>query len=172
MYMFAVIVPQNLKSLQKEDFNMTDLSKGIIEINGFTIKPDTTLKEMQDFFGDKVRVLELSTGPRLKLQQPYFLNKNIYAYAFNFKNNGELSDFSLIPEPPVEIKGNPTDVAEYMLKTSKQWLKEMIDKNPTTDCNEGISYHFNNFHISAFIQNDIHYGKIGGYVSLYFNNEA
>lgn len=147
---------------------MTDLSKGIIDINGFTIKPGTTLKKMQDFFGDKVRVLELSAGPRLKLRQPYYLSENIYAYNFDFDKNGVIKKLALVPNVPDELKGNPTAVAKYMLQTSMQWLKGMIEETPSSESNESISYTFNGGYIRSATRNDIHYGLVGGEIVIYY----
>lgn len=145
---------------------MTDLSKGIIEINGFTIKPGTTLKEMQDFFGDSVRVLELSTGPRLKFLEKHYITKNIYSYAFNFNNQGVLLDFSLIPDVPTNLKGKFDEIAKYKVEVSKQWLKGIIEELPTSEGKESILYTYEWGYIRSATRDDIHYSLIGGEIDI------
>lgn len=152
---------------------MTDLTKGIIEINGFTFTPQTCMDEVLEFYGDKVRTLELSTGPRVKFLGRYYITDNLYAYAFNFNNDGKLKRFSLCPEaPPSVIDHGHGEIAKAELSIAKQWLKRMIEDAPTTDCDEGISYHFDAVRISSFIRNDIHYGLVGGEIDLCFNSEV
>lgn len=150
---------------------MTDLTKGIIEINGFTFKPGTKIDDVLAFFGDKVRVLELSTGPRVKLAKPFYITDGIYAYNFDFSSNGKLQRFGLCPVAPPELDGKYNEIARYALTTSKRWLKSTIKENPTTDCEEGISYHIEGVHISAFVRTDVHYGLVGGEVVVRFDVE-
>lgn len=150
---------------------MTDLKKGIIEIDGFTIKPGITLKEMQDFFGDKVRIVNLSIGPRLKLQNPFYLTKNIYAYNFDFNKNGVLSSFSLIPEVPSTVLDyGQGERAKYQLSKSKKWLKEMIT-DTANDCDDGISYSFEWGYIVSLILQDRDYGLRGGEITIKFRED-
>ena len=148
---------------------MTDLSKGLIEIDGFTVKPGTTLSEMQNFFKEKVRILDLSTGPRLKLQAPYYITDNIYAYGFNFNNDGVLTRFSLIPSIPDALKGRPVETAEYKLAESKKWLQKMIDSEPHTLNTSCVYYWFNSVDYFSSIRTDIHYGLLGGEIEITFH---
>ena len=150
---------------------MTDLSRGIIEINGFTFGPNTTLEEVKAFFGNKVRVLELSTGPRLKFDKPFYLTEKIYAYSFNFDFNGQLANFSLIPYVATS-NVDANNMTKQMLAISKQWLKTTVALSPVTDCDEGISYHTDVVHISAFVRQDPHYGCVGGEIRVSFQSEV
>lgn len=152
---------------------MTDLTKGIIEINGFTFQPGTTKDEVLAFFGDKVRVLELSTGPRVKFLGKHYIAENLYAYAFNFSNEGVLKNFSLVPVTPPSIKDyGYGEIPKAKLAIAKEWLKGVVDSEPTTDFPEGISYHFDSVHISSFLHRDIHYGLVGGEINLRFDSEV
>lgn len=152
---------------------MTDLKNGIIEINGFTFTPKTTLDEMLQFFGENVRTLEVATGTKVKFLKRYYLTEDLYSYAFNFDDKGRITTFSLIPVVPDSVVDHGYgERAKHKLESSKKWLKEMIYIQPTTDCNEGISYHFKDCHISAFVQNDLHYGMLGGEITVYFDNEV
>lgn len=145
---------------------MNYLSKGIIQIAGFTIKPGTSLKEMQEYFGENVRLLELSTGPRLKLLERCHITENIYSYAFNFNKDGILSDFSLHPVVPAQLNGKYDEIAKYKINISKNWLKETIEEAPSSESKESISYAFNWGYIRSATRDDIHYGLIGGEIDV------
>lgn len=150
---------------------MTDLSKGIIEIDGFTIKPGTTLKEMQEFFGKKIRLVELYTRSRLKFLDPYYISDNIYAYAFDFNQNGILFEFALIPEVPVELNGKYDEIARHKLAASKKWLKGMISENVEED-NNRIKYAYDWGYIVSRIINDRDYGSRGGEIIINFRENC
>lgn len=144
---------------------MTDLTKGIIEIDGFTLTPQTTLDEMLTFFGKKVRILELSTGPRVKLQQPFYLCENIYAYAFNFNKDGTLNNLSLIPVYHSQMMDPPT-TARGMIAIAKEWLKKMINDVPSSESEESICYSYGWGYIHSATRDDIHYGLVGGEINI------
>lgn len=150
---------------------MTDLSKGIIEIDGFEVKPGTTLEEMKNFFGDKVRVLDLSTGPRLKLQKPYYVAPNIYAYGFNFDQNNILRSFGFVPEVPEDLRGQYIEVAKYKVEASKKWLKGMIDEAPTSEGDENICYSYKWGYVIAQLYEDRDYGLRGGEIDVEFRED-
>ena len=146
---------------------MTDLAKGIIEINGFTVKHGTTLAEMQSFFGNKVRVLNLSTGPRLKLETPFYLSNTFHAYAFNFNEKGALTHFSLTPDIPAELSGEYEEIAKYKLTAAKQWLKGMVNTQPEED-EESVIYSYDWGYIVSLVSHDRDYGLRGGEIIIRF----
>ncbi len=147
---------------------MTDLTKGIIEIQGFTITPDTTMDEMLVFFGDKVRVSNLSTGPKIKFLTPFYLTENIYSYAFNFTDSGKIKNFSLIPVSPTELT-DAVGIAKYKLSIAKEWLDKTIGSPPNTTNDMCVSYSFApNCHVGAQCYKDRDYGLVGGEISIIY----
>ena len=99
---------------------MTDLKNGIIDINGFTFTPKTTLDEMLQFFGENVRTLEVATGSLVKFLKPYYLTENLYSYAFNFDDKGKITAFGLIPVVPDSVVDHGYgERVKYCLELSK-----------------------------------------------------
>lgn len=146
---------------------MTDLTKGIIEIDGFTFKPGTTKEDVLAFFGDKVRVLELSTGPRVKFTKPFYIAENLYAYAFNFSNEGVLKNFSLIPVPPSSIKDcGYGEIPKAKLVIAKEWLKSEIETEPHTLNDSCVYYKFDSVDYYASVSTDRDYGMVGGEIAV------
>lgn len=148
---------------------MTDLTKGIIEINGFTFKPGTKLDEVLAFFGDKVRVLELSTGPRVKFSKPFLISDDIYAYNFDFSPSGNLQNFGLLPVVSRELEGKYEQIARYSLAASKQWLKSAINGEPHTLNDSCVYYKFDSVDYFASVSADRDYGLVGGHIVVTFH---
>lgn len=148
---------------------MTDLTKGIIEIDGFTFRPGIKIDEVLSFFGDKVRVLELSAATRVKFLSPFYLTENIYAYAFDFNKDGILTRFSLHPVPPdTVVDRGYGERPKCKLEIAKQWLTGMIDGEPHTTNNSCVFYKFDNVNYFSSITQDIHYGLVGGEIDIKF----
>ena len=149
---------------------MTDLTKGFIDINGFTFKPGTTTDEVLTFFGDKVRVVNLATGPRVKFLEPFYITENLYAYAFNFSKEGVLKNFSLIPVPPSSIKDcGYGEIPKAKLVIAKEWLKNVIETVPHTLNDSCIYYKFDFVDYFASVSDDRDYGLVGGEIAITFH---
>lgn len=145
---------------------MTDLSKGIIEINDFTFRPGTTIDEVKNFFGENIRVLELSTGTKIKFLKQVYLTENIYAYAFNFNKHGILTNFSLNPSIPSELDGKYVETSKYKVDISKKWLKSKIVEPSTSEGLESILYAYDWGYIRSATHSDPHYGLVGGEITI------
>lgn len=149
---------------------MTDLKNGIIEIDGFEFRPGTTIDEVLSFFGNNVRILELTSGQRVKFLKPFYLTENLYAYAFNFNKQGLLTRFALIPVAPDTIVDcGYGEIPKYKLAASKKWLKAMINCVPHTSNDSCVFYKFVNVDYFASITKDIHYGLIGGEIDITYH---
>ena len=149
---------------------MTDFSKGIIEINGFTFRPGTTIDEVKGFFGENVRTLELSTGPRIKFLSRAYLSESIYAYAFDFSEDGILKTFSLHPEvPSTVIDRGYGEIPKYKLEIAKIWLEKMLKCAPNTSNESCVFYKFENVDYFSSTTKDIHYGLVGGEIDITFH---
>ena len=106
---------------------MTDLMVGSLEICGFTFSKQTTLEDVQNYFGEKICLIKLATGFKVKFKSHCYISPNIYAYTFNFDTKGVLTDYSLFPVVPPRIvdQGNG-EIPKYKLEVAKQWLGNMI----------------------------------------------
>lgn len=147
---------------------MTDLAKGIIEINGFTFRPKTTLEEVLAYYGDKARVLHSLKFSKVKLLKPYYITENIYSCSFTFDGNGYIRSLSLIPVTPPEVT-DTVDVANYALEISKQWLDKVLGVKPDTSNDICIYYKFPNVDYYACISADRDYGMSGGEIVVTFH---
>ena len=148
---------------------MTDLTKGIIEINGFTFRPGTRIDEVLNFFGSAVRTLELSSGVKVKFLQRFYITEDLYSYAFNFGKDGVLNRLSLIPVAPANLIGDPVKTATYKLAVAKKWLKGMLTCEPNTINDSCVYYKFSSVDYYASIRTDLHYGLTGGEIEVSFH---
>lgn len=151
---------------------MTDLSKGIIEIEGVTLSKNTTINDLARIDNPNVVIERTPRG-------------HIYAKFLNPITSGGVDMYVdvafYIDEDVPEIKLFPSvnsdedtsiTVSEHRLQASKKWLKSMIYEVPVTDCKEGIGYIFDDCKVIAFIQKDPFYGYVGGEVEvLWFTEE-
>lgn len=147
---------------------MTDLTKGIIEINGFTFRPGTRIEQVLNFFGTDVRILELSSGTEVRFLQPFYITENLYSYAFYFGKDGLLNKFSLIPVAPANLKGDPVGISKYRLSAAKQWLNGMLTCEPNTTNDSCVYYEFPCVDYYASLRTDLHYGLVGGEIEVTF----
>lgn len=148
---------------------MTDLSQGIIEIDGFHFRAGSKIEEVQVFFGDKIRILKLPVGYKLKLLNQYYISDHVCVYGFNFDENGVLTDFAFLIEVPPTIENHGYgEHAKYKLSMAKKWLKSMIDSEPHTSNDHCVFYKFNTVDYCASIHDDRDYGLIGGEIIVSF----
>lgn len=148
---------------------MTDLMIGSLEICGFTFCKLTTLEEVQNYFGEKIRLEKLASGFKVKLKRYYNISADIYVYAFNFDNEGLLTDYSLIPAvPPTIIDRGNGEIPKYKLEVAKRWLRNMIPVEPQTLNENAIGYSFESVGYYASVLKDSHYGIVGGNITVLF----
>lgn len=149
---------------------MTELTKGIIEINGFTFHPGTTKDEVLAYFGEKVYILELPTGPKVKFLSKYYIAEDLYAYAFNFSKEGVLKNFSLIPEAPSSVKDcGYGEIPKAKLAIAKRWLKSVIETDPHTLLDSSVYYKFDSVDYYASVETDRDYCLVGGEIVITFH---
>jgi len=148
---------------------MTDLKNGIIKINGFVFRPETTKADVLNFFGNKVRVIEFPQIDKVKFLERFYITDNIYSYSFNFdKETGKISKIGLIPTVCKDITGNPIAVAESKLEQSKEWLKIFLPDEIASEDDESICYSYDWGYVIAMVHKDIHYGLLGGEIEIVY----
>lgn len=148
---------------------MTDLTKGLLEINGFTFNPQTTLRDAKMFFGDRACIREYSSGPNLRLTDPFYISSNIYAYSFDFTSEGLLGVIHLIPVAPPMIKGS--EVPEYKFSVAKDWLASNIPTPATEQSKTYIYYGFDSVQYEVILRTDMHYGVVGGDIAVIYRED-
>ena len=148
---------------------MTNLRSGWLDIGGFTFHPGTRLEEVKNHFGDKLRVLQLWNEFIAKLDGPYYVTPNIYAYSFMFRGDGVIKSCTLYPVAPPMIKeeGNG-EIPKYKLAVAKQWLQSMLPFAPQTLNEQAVGYTLDYVGYYASVKQDIHYGLVGGDISVLF----
>lgn len=149
---------------------MTDLTKGIIEIDGFVLTKDTKLSDFNILSDDVIKTQISKRGNTyIKFCKP--INSNgIDAYAdVSFYTNSTIPKIQFLVSVPSELHGKYEEIAKYKVEAAKKWLKGMIAETPTTDCEEGISFHFKDVSFSSFVHSDVHYGLIGGEIDVTFH---
>lgn len=150
---------------------MTDLSKGIIEIEGVTLSKNTTISSFARIDSPNVIIKRTPRGNiHAKFLKPITSGGvDMYVEVF-FSANRNGPKITLFPSVNSDEDTSIT-VSEHRLTASKKWLKSMISEAPVTDCEEGIGYLFDVCRISAFVRRDPHYGFVGGEINVVFVEE-
>lgn len=149
---------------------MTDLSKGIIEINGIVITKNSKPSDFENLPADEVKFQVSKLGHTyIKFLTPLHSNGIDVYVKVTFPKDSDCPEIGLCPSVPDHLAGKYDEIARYMLAASKKWLAGMLHDTPTTDCDEGISYHFDAVSFSSFTYNDIHYGLVGGAIDVTFH---
>ena len=148
---------------------MTDLTRGIIEIEGMTLSRNTKAVDFENISNPNIQVTVSKRGHTyVKFKNPIVAgNISVFVNVACYTDS-PIPEFELRPAVPDELRGDPVEISKYKVSASKQWLKKMINGNPTTDCDTGTSYHFSDIHITSFAQEDIHYGLRGGEIKIRF----
>ena len=148
---------------------MTDLRSGCLDIGGFTFHPRTRLEEVKTYFGDKLRVMQLGDRTIAKLDGPYYVTPNIYAYSFMFTADGFIQSYTLYPVAPPMIRdeGNG-EIPKYKLGVAKQWLQAMLQLMPQTANELSVGYTLSGVGYYAAVKEDVHYGLVGGDITVLF----
>lgn len=126
---------------------MTDLSKGVVEINGISITATTTLSDMEhvDDCADHI----VSRNGKVEI----FVFKHICLYGVHFDIdvtfiNKKLSD--------IELRSNYEGSVHYeeRFKSDCEWLRQALGE-PTEVKENGIFYYYEGLRINSFIQLDL-----------------
>jgi hypothetical protein len=151
---------------------MTDLSKGIIEIEGVTLSKDTTISDLARIDNPNIVIKRTPRGHNyVKFLNPITSDDvDMYVEVLFYVDEKE-PKITLFPSVNSDEDTSIT-VSEHRLQASRKWLRSMISEAPVTDCKEGIGYIFDDCKVMAFIQRDPFYGYVGGEVRvLWFTEE-
>lgn len=122
---------------------MTDLTKGIIDILGFEITPNTQAHEIEKALADKMDANLFSKNK--KVQGIYFKNISILERTFNVDISfwdGKLKSIRLDYADHVGLP------FETIYKADCEWLKSILGE-PTQTGSNGIVYKFDSIQVGA-----------------------
>ncbi len=140
---------------------MTDLAKGIIEIDGFVITPKTTQADIEALPNDKVKIDISKRGNKyFTLLTPIVAGGiSMYIEPY-FKEDGTLDSLIFNPVIPVDMPyKDQQDGARNALTCSKMWLNGIaVDVVPTANNERCIYYKFDIVEYYASIFDDRDYG--------------
>lgn len=146
---------------------MTDLSKGIIEIDGIILSRNTKPSDFSSVSSDIAKVAVSKRGHTyVNFLNPIQANGIDVFVEVNCYLDAEVPEIKLFPKVPAELKGKYDEIARYKVATSKKWLKRMIDCEPTSESAESILFSFEWGYIRSATRDDVHYGLIGGEINL------
>lgn len=132
---------------------MTDLAKGIIDVFGFEINPNTQPHEIEKALGDKIDANLFSKNKAV--QGIYFKNVPILGRSFNLDISfwdGKLKSIRLDYADRVGLS------FETLFKADREWLKNILGE-PTQAGSNGVVYRFDSIQIGAtHMESD---GRIG-----------
>lgn len=128
---------------------MTDLSKGIIEINGYEISANTTPQQIELALSD---VISFNAITKNKKGQGICL-KNIFIYGRKFDMDlffhlGKIDNAKLVAYNDSNLSYEERFIADC------EWLKNIFGE-PSEINEDGNSYYFEDIHIYSFIQRDL-----------------
>lgn len=128
---------------------MTDLSKGIIEIEGFEISASTTSNDIEENLKDACAFSVKSKNGRCEIFvfKKVFILDNCFDIDITFIGQ-KLSDIRLTSNYSANFSYEERFVADC------EWLKSILGE-PTETNDDGNSYYFENIHLYSFIQRDL-----------------
>ena len=166
---------------------MTDLAKGIIEVEGFNLKPgmapaqrfhcsnddiitfgkfaitpQTTSADLLSAYSAKLSPVSNQSTQRFKML--FWIDGSRFSCAFHFDESGLISRIKMSPD--VEYKSenwDRTGQQEERRQFCDAWLYERLGE-PHKDLSGDIEYTFSNVSISCFSNFDIHNGADAGYI--------
>ena len=128
---------------------MTDLSKGIIEIEGIEINSDTTSTDIKTYLTNVYANCATSKSGKVDI----FTFKNVILLGRRFD-----VDITFIREKisDIELTTCCSESLSYeeRFKSNCDWLKSVLGE-PDEIHNDGNSYYRNDKHIYSFIQRDL-----------------
>ena len=134
---------------------MTDLSKGIIELEGIVLSRNTKASDFVELSNPNIKVTISKRGHTyVKFLKPLTANGVEMYVEVNCYKDSDTPEIVLFPNIPTELVGKFDEIAKYKIEASKKWLKSMVEATPTTDCEIGTSYHLIDVHITSFIRED------------------
>ena len=148
---------------------MTDLSKGIIEIDGFEISPNTTLEDVETYFGDKISVHRyVPQETTVKFKTAQYLSDGLYVRKIRFGENNQILSTAIIPVISKDIT-DTVAMATASLNASKEWLKKNLFVEPKTLQDHCVYYWFDAVDYYASVREDRDYGMNGGLIEVSFH---
>lgn len=148
---------------------MTDLTKGIIEIEGMALSRNSQASDFNNLINPKINVQTSKRGHTyVKFSNPIITNDVAMYVTVAFYVDSDIPEIELLPSVPEELKGKYDEVAKYKLKASKRWLKGMIDGEPSSESIGSILYSYDWGYIRSATRDDIHYGLVGGEIGIKF----
>lgn len=148
---------------------MTDLSKGIIEIEGICLSCKSKVSDFENNTNSNIEVKVSKKGNTYVRFLTPLISNNVAVYVeIDFYTNNNIPKITLYPAVPSELEGKYDEVAKYKLDSSKAWLKGMITCEPHTLNDSCVFYKFESVDYFSAITKDIHYGLVGGEISVTF----
>ena len=149
---------------------MTDLSKGIIDIEGIILSRNTRASDFINITNPNIKVNISKRGHTyVTFLKPLCKNDiDMYIEVACYKDEC-IPEIVIYPAIPSELQGRYEDVAKYKLEASKQWLSTMIDAQPHTSNTSCIYYKFDLVDYYSAIREDLHYGLLGGEIQVSFH---
>lgn len=151
---------------------MTDLSKGIIELEGIKLSKNTSVDDFKNVNNPNVDIKVSKHGHTyVKFKTPIVaadiaMYVNVACYT-----DSNSPEFELRPSMPVSIVDRGCgERPKYCLALSKKWLKGMINDEPNED-SESISYSYEWGSIVALVNKDRDYGLRGGEINIRFRED-
>lgn len=150
---------------------MTDLSKGIIEIDGIILSKNTKPSDFSSVPSDIAKVAVSKRGHTyVNFFNPIQANGVDVFVEVNCYLDAEVPEIKLFPKVPAELKDDGYgNIAMYKLNASKKWLEGMIDCEPNTSNASCVYYKFADVDYFSSISKDIHYGLVGGEINITFH---
>ena len=149
---------------------MDNLSKGIVEVDGVTISPETTLQDLENIGLDK-GVQRFHHGEDLEFifNQPveYDGVSFIAAIFIRHKDNSKVVRL----DPKLNMHANTVmDESRMKQEVCEEWLKRNMESAPTRDTPDGIIYEFDWGCIYSAAAEHINFGHLNGCIHIVYGD--
>lgn len=147
---------------------MTDLSKGIIELDNFIVTPETKRDALATAFEDKLAAF--SNANLVKFRRTFIIQGQEFSCFFFFDDTQRIKSIELTP--CVEYKSDSDDRTgqqEERRQACNKWLFGQLG-NPHKTVDGDVEYRYDGIYIGCFSDFDVRYEHNGGKITIIFEN--
>ena len=149
---------------------MEDLKKGIVNVDGVEINPETTMQDVENIGVDKA-VQRFHPGEFLELIFNHPIEYDGVAFTVSIRISPKDNRKVVHLDPKLNMQASSIkDESRMKQEVCEDWLKRNFDTPPTRDTEEGIIYEFDWGSLFSAATEHIHFGHVNGCIHLVYGD--
>lgn len=143
---------------------MTDLRKGVLELQEMTITPNTAMPDLMKVYGEWLNK-SMSNSRFLDFNRLFQVENHEFMIMFSFNDAGKIETIQLWPTVQYKSeKWDRTGMQEERRQFCDKWLLERLGE-PDRNLG-GAEYVFKDLRVSCVTHFDLHNGADAGYIVI------